>query len=568
MAIWKFVLAEPGGGGEEIIDLSSATSRTYSADLLEGSTASFSLLSSDPECQMISVGAHDLKVYRENTLIDRLRIISAQRGGGDDSSRSFTCVSYKQMLDKKKLRASDTVVTTGVAVGTDFEAAAWSLISLTQSRDSVDTYMPGAYAFGITQGGIGVGRVITTPKYFDPGTSVREAIDDMAQTESTAGADDSWDWDIVAEGDDLVFYAWATQRGKTTPTYYLDNHTNVIDFEEDFDFSEYANLIVVQGSAGADQTYVLNGGNSSSGTFNLSFNGYSTTRSGSYTYAVSLSTFTSWLEALPSIGQGNVEVTGPDNLNVSPYKFVIRFTGRLAKRALPALTMSSTLAGGAGESLTLYRAGSVYTKTVTDPAYTDTPYGIVEYYHYDDALADTYAVDERANYLLKIKSNYSPSFSLDLMPQDNERSGGYDGPGDFWLGDKVVVDLRDTGYEIYRDDLRVSSIDFSIGEDGDESISTVVEVPVPIDRTETNLARRVAARELAEKKRQQAIRAKIAALHRSELKLAAQKKALEKYYHTHGNKHIDKGHERNKVNALAAKIKASQAAQKKLHSQL
>ncbi len=489
MSTWQFVLAEPGGGGLEIQDLDSASDRSVDELLMEPHNASFSLNSRSDEARMIALMAHDVKLYRSNELRTRMRIATSNRSIADPSTLTFTAFSYKEMLNRKKLYATDTAVTTGYS-GVDIEEVAWNLINAVQSRTG------GLNAFNITRDGTATGRTVTGTRRFQAGQSVAEAIDSLLQSETTTSSDDSVEWDIIASGDDLVFTVWYPRRGKSAAEadYTFDNRSTVLSGSEGFDPATFANHITVQGNAGDHEMQNVNCDTPTSGTFTLSFKGQTTS---AINWNASLETILLRLEALSTIGSGNVAVTGSAPNDGT---FYVRFIGTLGYTNQPLMTASSTLVGSTGITIGTSREGSRYTATVTSDDYDSSPYGRIEAYVFDEELVDQASVDERANYLKKIYGTFTPRYEFDISPSQ------YEGASDVGLGDYVVVDLRDEGYDTLRTDLRVSGLHFDIGDDGEESISVDVEIPVPIDRTMTNLKKRVAIRERAELIRQSTAR--------------------------------------------------------------
>lgn len=543
----SFVLCEPGGGGVELLDLGSAMGKEYEVSLSDGCDGSFSLQFGSEEQRAIVVGGHDIKVYRNNELIGRGRIISSDRNSGDDSVVSYKFVSYKQMLDTKKIFVTDDAAVTGYTA-VDVEAAAWDLIDTAQTRASGG----GATAFNIIRDGSPTGRSIAGYKLFEAGTSVRDALDDMSQTATTAGADDQWEWDIRAQENNLVFETWATRRGKAAidANYYFDNSTNLISFNENTSLQNFANYLTVQGDVGANTLQTWTFGGPTSGHFKYVFRGQTT--ASFINYNTDVADIQTALEALSTIGTGNVEVTSRAATHTpSGGAVYIKFIGQLGYKNQPLLTISSNTLSPGSVNGTVTTAGYRYVKYLGADDYDTDPRGIVEYYHYDAKLTDTQSVDERAAYLLSTLAGLTPSLTFEI-PQD------YPGKNAFWIGDFVIVALDN---KPARTDLRVSSIHFTDGEDGEESISVTVEVPAPIDRTETNIARRVAGAEKAAKARKAALlRAKTAQRGKLQEKLDA----LKKHYATTGNRKIDPGRERKSVEALQAKISQLKAEISKL----
>lgn len=529
-----FVLAEAGGGGAELANLDSAYNKSYGeVDLAKGGSASFSLDAGHPDSRRVIAMAHDIKVYIGHELVDRLRVCVDELDGDNSSSHTYSCFSYKQMLQRKMLYASDVATTTGYTA-IDVEEAGWNLINTVQARDSGF----GATSYNITRDGTLTGRVLTSIKVFPAGQSVSDALDDMTQTETTAGADDGWEWDILAEGDDLVYHAWSPRRGKTPfhlggdnpATYYFDNRSSVISYKGTLaDMATYANQITVQGSSGVSEVQEVNLATPISGTFTLTFRGATTT---AIAWNAAPSAVQSALEALSTIGSGNVTVSGATKVSTDP--FSVRFTGELNFINHPVMTLNAgSLGGSSGAGISTLVNGSRYTKVVTSDDAFDVPYGIINKYELDKDLTDQLAIDERANYLLRVMSVITPKFDFVVD------SSAFTGPSDFWIGDYVIVDLIDEGVSIYQTNLRVFGVRLVAGDDGDTDINVSVMLPEYIDRTETNLQKRIARAEantkilLAElKKLKAAYDKKITALKKNGLtrgEKATQKRLTAKY---------------------------------------
>lgn len=93
------------------------------------------------------------------------------------------------------------------------------------------------------------------------------------------------------------------------------------------------------------------GGSPTGGTFTLTFSGQTT---GTIAYNASAATVEAALEALSTIGQGNVQVTGSAG---GPY--TVEFVGALAGQNLAAMTAdASGLTGGTSPSVTIATAQS------------------------------------------------------------------------------------------------------------------------------------------------------------------------------------------------------------------
>lgn len=476
MATWRAVLCEPGGGGLEIMDLTSAMDTNIDLNLADHSNSSFSVSSRSEEARLIIAGANDVKWYRDGLIVDRHRIVHANREIGDPSRVTYDCVDYREMLNTMSLWSTDTAVITGYS-GIDIETVGWNLINTVQARDS------GSGSLGIVQDGNPTGRTITGTKLFDAGMTVKDAINGMLKTETTSTSDDAVEWWIEAAGNDLVYRCAYPRRGKTVAEadFALDNRTNVLGGSEAFNYDTYANVVIVQGNHGTIEMQSVACDTPTSGTFTLTFRGQTTS---TINWNHSLETIQLRLESLSTIGGGNVLVTGssPDS---GPY-FFVTFIEALAYVNQPALTASSSLVGSAGITIGESRAGSRYTATVYADDYLTSPYGRKEHYLFDPDLKDATSVDQRANYIARYLTQAVPDYDFSLV------SALYRGRSDLDIGDYVIIDLSVDGYNTARTDLRCNSLSFGIGANGEETIDVTVGLFIPEDVTLRSQEKRIA----------------------------------------------------------------------------
>lgn len=109
------------------------------------------------------------------------------------------------------------------------------------------------------------------------------------------------------------------------------------------------------GTSEADTITIASG--TSAGTFTITIAGGRTTAAitWSATDATLIADVDAKLEALTQIGVGGVSVS--DGLTSGIGTMVVTFTGKNAKRDMPALTINSSLTGGAAGTLTTTTAG-------------------------------------------------------------------------------------------------------------------------------------------------------------------------------------------------------------------
>ena len=111
-------------------------------------------------------------------------------------------------------------------------------------------------------------------------------------------------------------------------------------------------LLIWDNSTGqTSEVQQISVGTNTGGTFTATFRGYT---SAAMAWDETTATVQSTLEALPSIGAGNIVVTGPDG---GPW--LASFIGDLAGQNVPRMDMSDTgLTGGSGEGITTVQQGA------------------------------------------------------------------------------------------------------------------------------------------------------------------------------------------------------------------
>jgi len=190
-AQWEFVIANPAGG-VDLVGLTHATGRRLNVRLLDAGEASCTLNGLETEAAAAVELASDLRVLRDGVALFRGRIgPSSDTLTVDTQTAEIAAWDYRQLLERRHLFAGDSALT---ATGVEQSLIAWHAIQATQARTGGN--------LAITRGavpGSAVNRTVT----FDPGLSVREAIDQIAQL------DNGFEWEIGADG---KFNAW-NQRG-------------------------------------------------------------------------------------------------------------------------------------------------------------------------------------------------------------------------------------------------------------------------------------------------------------------------------------------------------------------
>lgn len=226
-AQWEFIVAHPAGGAD-IVGLTHATGRRLLVRLLDAGEASCTLNGLELESAAVVELATDLRVVRDGTGLFRGRIgPSSDTLAADTQTCEITAWDYREVLTRRFLFTGDSALS---ATGVEQSLIAWHAIQATQGRTGGD--------LGITRGvtpSSTVNRTVT----FDPGLSVREAVDTVAQLNN------GFQWEI---GPDLKFNAW-NQRGTDTG-FVIDLGGTAASINRRVDPGRFANWLQDSGKLG------------------------------------------------------------------------------------------------------------------------------------------------------------------------------------------------------------------------------------------------------------------------------------------------------------------------------
>lgn len=222
-------LWQPLGG--VIANLPEAQQKTLSLSTEDGDTFTFTLSGFDPKAKLIQEMFTDVVVYIDDKKVYRGRVVSApQTGDATNATLTVSTVDYKSLLKRRFFIAPN--IYTG-----DIENRSWNAINVAQLRAGGN--------LGITQGVNQTTGIVVTNFGVEAGTSVKDFIDTLSQTNSAMNDSNAFEWNIDP---DLVFKVYQPTRGKRTPTFVCDFGGAVLSYDTSFDPSGYANQFYVQGN--------------------------------------------------------------------------------------------------------------------------------------------------------------------------------------------------------------------------------------------------------------------------------------------------------------------------------
>jgi hypothetical protein len=172
----------------------------------------------------------DLRFYRDNVLLYRLRVIDSEDILTRDAATvRFDCVSYEALLERRILHED------WVLIDEDIDAA-WRLIDYTQAYETL----------GITRGTMTAG--VTRQRALDAGDDILSCINDFAQAEG------GFDWWI---DENITFQAQKPRRGSDLNiTWQAGNE--VAELTRVSPIEDYASLVMATGANG--ETRIPNAG--------------------------------------------------------------------------------------------------------------------------------------------------------------------------------------------------------------------------------------------------------------------------------------------------------------------
>lgn len=235
---WQFILGPASGGHSE--PLTAATSRKYTAKLIDPSEVSFGIDARHEQAAAIGELTTDIHVLwtpdsggttRE---LERCRVAGPQDTGNPDThGLTISGLDYAAVLKGRQLLSSSTLTYTGV----DQAQIAWSLIAETQARAGGDLGIAKGWASSTPTG-------LINTRTFAPGDNIGDKITELSQTVP------GYDWAIVpTSASGLAMQLWYPQRGIARGAV-LEYGGAVTDFSRSFDPSTYGNCLRYTGADG------------------------------------------------------------------------------------------------------------------------------------------------------------------------------------------------------------------------------------------------------------------------------------------------------------------------------
>ena len=239
MTTWEYVIgpAAPTGGHTDVLDQCSTRSVTWR--LADQSEASVTLNDRNGSTNNIVQLASDLHVLRNGSELFRGRIGAASDTIDTDShSAMFTALSYRGLLSRRRLFASDLLSWASAYP----DNIMWGLISQTQARPGGNLAITQGSGFGNHNG------VSTTSLTCIAGDTIADKINDLSNQSATC-----FDWDITAYGSvTLCAEIWMYQRGASRGVVLeYGGSLTTSPWQREADPSVYANAIRVTGDQSA-----------------------------------------------------------------------------------------------------------------------------------------------------------------------------------------------------------------------------------------------------------------------------------------------------------------------------
>lgn len=334
-----------------------------------------------------------------------------------------------------------------------------------QPEGDVDTYIPEGYSVA-TVGVPGMewasakigGKACYNALPYVFSNALGEVVPTLGNTN-----DYTWAWDLYGNRP-KTGRTWTVKKGVNKRAYqalYFLIQEIALEFsrkEIKFDSAAIAQIIKDDGTVQLDtcsvQTVTITGG-PTGGTFTLTFNSQTTT---ALAYNATASTVQTALEALSSIGTGNVLVTGGPG-PATPY--VLTFVGDLGQQALSAVTAAGSFTGGASPAIAVAQTtvGAAPTQIATIPL---VPKSLDLFVDFSWATLGTTQMDRAFNLKFKMGDRNDPVWAMkssassfvSTVAQQNKTDGslmlGADTQGMSLLpkmrsGTKVYVRLTATG---------------------------------------------------------------------------------------------------------------------------
>jgi hypothetical protein len=251
-----------GGGTGLIGELTAAGSRSLSFSLDAHAELHFSLPGRHPQAASITPLVDDVLVFRDDTAVQRFRVVSRSIDWGTEVQASFSCVSYRKLLDAW-IFSDDTLDVKRWTAVENAEDVAWAIFNYGQTKTwgnlgATRGHVPSTpitLAAGMLDG---TAASYTATDYFAAGSKRGDAIDQLSKLGS------GFEWDIRPDPANpytgMKFDVWSLAEGGrnqwgsgVASPFILDDGGNVLGGSHDTDPSEIAN---VGRFPVADQAYV------------------------------------------------------------------------------------------------------------------------------------------------------------------------------------------------------------------------------------------------------------------------------------------------------------------------
>lgn len=240
---WQLV-AGPASGGHDLA-LTEATSRHYTARLIDANELTFNLDARHPQAAAVVNPplARDVHLLftgsgGTTTELDRLRVGQTSHSFTADAIQvAVTGLAYRAMLQRRILYSDATLTFTGV----DQAEIAWALINYTQGKVGGNLGISKAWA-GTSPTGV------TRDRTYEVGDSIGQRIQELSEIIG------GFEWDILpTSASGLQLNIWWPERGSDRGLVL--QHGGLMETAtREVNPSDYANAIRYTGAAGDDVT--------------------------------------------------------------------------------------------------------------------------------------------------------------------------------------------------------------------------------------------------------------------------------------------------------------------------
>lgn len=216
-----------------VSDLQGISDLNLSVNLNDSDKLTFSMNGLHPDAKLVHELLSDVLVRRNGINLFRGRVgPSSDSLDGSKHSVSYTCFSYREVLKRRLIYATDTVLTYAQTTLRDLEDIGWNLITTTQTRSGRSGNL------GITRAGISTGLKVN--KVFEAGQEIGSLLDQLTDD------DPGMEWEIDPN---LVYRTYYPLRGNQTDEHLLDYGGNVSAVDRQVETADYSNVLYASGGA-------------------------------------------------------------------------------------------------------------------------------------------------------------------------------------------------------------------------------------------------------------------------------------------------------------------------------